>query len=815
MKLYISRIYFVPRIPIPVISDDPFHNEGEYLFFSKSTRIYFDIQVDEKYRLHITDPLLITLQDEEYEILKTAFEKSIHALSYRVSYQQFEQLDCFFLPLMVGKDQSGIQATIEWARYFLNGPKICDIYIQALMKYDKKAKGRDLLQYIYENGAKIDEFFNFLYNLPGPVQDFIDREDEKRESTEDKKFIVAIVAGCRFTSLIAERTALAQHRGEKYQTILRVNFNQFPESKMIENGKPSTYQKYFENKYSITGLNKYYPMIETIPPKTQHEFENSLIEQMSQCPNAYNIFHSNLKYILSNNPLKLIDEICKRITPVVDTKETALLPQELLQLTLYPRGCLPYYHYFNSLLTQMMPASAGDQPIDKKIKSALRTINKKTGHLFKNWHVLTESLTDPTYKHLQTQYIDSYQRLEYLGDAVIDLLVGYAVYNANPHANEGIMSDLKVKMVRNNTFAHVAYAFELNKFVITQRLENYTATSKSTADLFESLFGAIFIDSDLNECFRVFSHIVDEYKDQFYQNVHHKLARNTVNYIIEQQDDPFNVLSLPEDYCPDWLQKYSLDDLSKAIGLKVNHDNMLPFVVALTHKSYDKKNYERLEFIGDIIVKFAIVSAQFVSFPNADEAGMSIASAELKSNAILGRRSYEMGLHRLLLCDPTIESELLSVTDDDVASKTYPLNKIFGDLFESITAAIAGTYGLNQACNFVVEHVIGKKWINDSDNPTEQPKAKMIHSIQSAFKIAPIFNSWVHGLNYYSYCDIGSIRYPSTAESTDRNMSEQILGIEFDKSIDSCKQQIEDLLNESNTITVIQEPFFEVYQDEN
>ena len=124
MKIYVSRLYFIPRIPLPVISDDPFYHEGEYLFFFENIpRVFVDFQVDEKYRVHVTDPVLVIMSDNDVQVLKTAFEKSINALSYRVSFQQYKQYDCFFLPLMVGKDKSGLQATLEWANSFLKAPK--------------------------------------------------------------------------------------------------------------------------------------------------------------------------------------------------------------------------------------------------------------------------------------------------------------------------------------------------------------------------------------------------------------------------------------------------------------------------------------------------------------------------------------------------------------------------------------------------------------------------------------------------------------------------------------------------------------------
>ena len=238
----------------------------------------------------------------------------------------------------------------------------------------------------------------------------------------------------------------------------------------------------------------------------------------------------------------------------------------------------------------------------------------------------------------------------------------------------------------------------------------------------------------------------------------------------------------------------------------------MPFIVALTHRSFSPHNYERLEFVGDIIVKFALISAQFVCFPNADEAGMSIASAELKSNALLGRCTFEMGLHRMLLISEMLEEGIAGVTQENIDDRTFPLNKIFGDLFESMTAAIGCTYGLTAACNFVTEHVIRGKWPNDADRPTLQPKAQMLEFVQGRLKILPKVNVWMHGLDYFSYVDIDKVRAPIFGESTDDNMAEQIVGRKITENEDQIVETIESMVRESNEEEVVQPPFFVTYE---
>lgn len=91
---------------------------------------------------------------------------------------------------------------------------------------------------------------------------------------------------------------------------------------------------------------------------------------------------------------------------------------------------------------------------------------------------------------------ETYERLEFLGDAVLDLVVTEILFDKYPLANEGFLTKLRAKVVRGKTLAQVALSMEINEVMeIGERASGQgIEVSKSVlADLFESVIAAIYL----------------------------------------------------------------------------------------------------------------------------------------------------------------------------------------------------------------------------------------------------------------------------------------------------------------------------------
>ena len=90
------------------------------------------------------------------------------------------------------------------------------------------------------------------------------------------------------------------------------------------------------------------------------------------------------------------------------------------------------------------------------------------------------------------------ERLEFLGDAVLDFVISEAVYNARPEASEGDLSKLRSSLVKDATLAQIASDIGLGEYLVLGSGERKTGGHRREsilADALEAVFGAVFLDS--------------------------------------------------------------------------------------------------------------------------------------------------------------------------------------------------------------------------------------------------------------------------------------------------------------------------------
>lgn len=135
---------------------------------------------------------------------------------------------------------------------------------------------------------------------------------------------------------------------------------------------------------------------------------------------------------------------------------------------------------------------------------AIDELTRLLGHTFHDPAILELALTHPS--AVAARPTPSYQRLEFLGDAVLGLIISDMIYVAFPEAGEGEMSRRKASLVRGETCAAVARDLGLGAHV---RLEDAQARSGGRdretilAQVCEAVIGALYLDGGL-EAARIF-----------------------------------------------------------------------------------------------------------------------------------------------------------------------------------------------------------------------------------------------------------------------------------------------------------------------
>ena len=94
-------------------------------------------------------------------------------------------------------------------------------------------------------------------------------------------------------------------------------------------------------------------------------------------------------------------------------------------------------------------------------------------------------------------YTKSNERLEFLGDGVLECIAKFYLYKRFPKADEGFMTDTKIELVKNETIGRIAMELGLHKwFMLSKHIEqkNVRTNHKKLGCLFEAFVGAIFLD---------------------------------------------------------------------------------------------------------------------------------------------------------------------------------------------------------------------------------------------------------------------------------------------------------------------------------
>jgi ribonuclease-3 len=126
----------------------------------------------------------------------------------------------------------------------------------------------------------------------------------------------------------------------------------------------------------------------------------------------------------------------------------------------------------------------------------LEQINVDFGVRIRNRNIFLEALTHQSVLNETTKYLSSYERLEFLGDAVLDLSVSTYLYKNEPKSDEGEMHIQKSIIVRKSALAKAAKQMDLGKYVISGKgvnTDNGRGKESILADVYEALCGAVYL----------------------------------------------------------------------------------------------------------------------------------------------------------------------------------------------------------------------------------------------------------------------------------------------------------------------------------
>lgn len=128
----------------------------------------------------------------------------------------------------------------------------------------------------------------------------------------------------------------------------------------------------------------------------------------------------------------------------------------------------------------------------------LKELEKKTGYTFKDFSLLEQAMMHSSYtneRHLPKYRCN--ERLEFLGDAVLELVSSEYLFNESPHTPEGELTKTRASMVCEPSLALCARDISLGDYLLLGKGEEATGgrlRDSVTSDAMEALIGAVYLD---------------------------------------------------------------------------------------------------------------------------------------------------------------------------------------------------------------------------------------------------------------------------------------------------------------------------------
>jgi ribonuclease III len=166
-------------------------------------------------------------------------------------------------------------------------------------------------------------------------------------------------------------------------------------------------------------------------------------------------------------------------------------------------------------------------------------LEQKIGVTFKDQDLLTESLTHRSYLNEYPKWaLPHNERLEYLGDAVLELLVSEELFSRFPNYPEGKLTVLRAALVNYQILAKVAEDIKLQDFILMSRGEKKDtgrAREVILANAIESLIGAIYLDQGFEKIRGFVKKFVMKNLDGVLKTKSYKDAKSELQEIVQEK----------------------------------------------------------------------------------------------------------------------------------------------------------------------------------------------------------------------------------------------------------------------------------------
>ena len=184
----------------------------------------------------------------------------------------------------------------------------------------------------------------------------------------------------------------------------------------------------------------------------------------------------------------------------------------------------------------------------------------KLGLKFKNFELLKEALTHSSYLNDNPRWSSPHnERLEYLGDAILGLIVSEFLYLKFPDYNEELLTKLEAALVNHQMLSKVGREISLQKYLMLSlgiKKDNERGQEGILADAMEALIGAVYLDLGLTETKRLIKNLVLKHLDEIIAKGLYQNSKSLLQETIQEEKKVTPIYRILEESGPSHRKKF-------------------------------------------------------------------------------------------------------------------------------------------------------------------------------------------------------------------------------------------------------------------
>lgn len=189
--------------------------------------------------------------------------------------------------------------------------------------------------------------------------------------------------------------------------------------------------------------------------------------------------------------------------------------------------------------------------------SPLQTLQRKIDYVFKDTELLEMAL-----RHRSSGESHHNERLEFLGDSLLSVIIASELFHRFPEAQEGQLSRLRSYLVKEDTLATMAKRFDVGLYIemgFGEAKSGGRERPSILADCLEALIGAIYLDSDIACCYKtVAKWYQPNIKDISLSNIH-KDPKSSLQELLQSRKMPLPTYRLVKTIGADHDQQFVME----------------------------------------------------------------------------------------------------------------------------------------------------------------------------------------------------------------------------------------------------------------